>query len=215
VSLGQGCFLRLRIKEGDWKMYFKKITPIKQCTVAMGIVLNIVGAFIALNLRLPIYMDSIGTIMVSALLGPGYGITTGLLGSIISGITFDIYSLWYAPVQILTGLMAGILFKSTWLKGIKTPVGAVFLSFPTSIASAIITAFIFGGITSSASSYIVQMLSKLGVGLTLSCFLVQMMTDYADKFIGAVIVMGVLAAMPKALRIKIRGESYGEIQHHN
>lgn len=196
-------------------MYLKKITPIKQCTVAMGIVLNIVGAFIALNLRLPVYLDSIGTIMVSALSGPAYGIATGLLGSIISGMTFDIYSLYYAPVQILTGLMAGILFKGTWLKGIKMPVGALFLSFPTSIASAIITAFIFGGITSSASSYIVQILSKLGVGLTLSCFIVQIITDYADKFIGVAIVIAVLMAMPKELKIKIRGESDGKIQHHN
>lgn len=196
-------------------MYLKKITPIKQCAVALGIVLNIAGAFIALNLRLPVYMDSIGTIMISALLGPVYGITTGLLGSIISGIFFDIYSLYYAPVQILTGLMAGILFKSAWPKGIKMPVGALCLSFPTSIVSSIITAFIFGGITSSASSYIVQILSKLGVGLTLSCFIVQIITDYADKFIGAVIVMGVLRTMPKELKIKIRGESYGEIQHHN
>lgn len=181
----------------------------------MGIVVNIVGAFIALNLRLPVYLDSIGTIMVSALSGPAYGIATGLLGSIISGMTFDIYSLYYAPVQILTGLMAGILFKGTWLKGIKMPVGALFLSFPTSIASAIITAFIFGGITSSASSYIVQILSKLGVGLTLSCFIVQIITDYADKFIGAAIVIGVLTAMPKELKIKFRGESDGKIQHHN
>jgi len=196
-------------------MYLKRITTIKQCVVAMGIVINIVGAFIALNLRLPVYLDSIGTIMVSSLLGPAYGIATGLLGSVLSGISFDIYSLYYAPVQILTGLMAGILFKSTWMKGIKAPVGVLFLSLPTSIASSVITAFIFGGITSSASSYIVQILSNLGVGLTLSCFIVQIITDYADKFVAAMIVMGVLAAMPKELIIKIRGEAYGKIQHYN
>jgi len=196
-------------------MYLKRITTIKQCVVAMGIVINIAGAFIALNLRLPVYLDSIGTIMVSSLLGPAYGIATGLLGSVLSGISFDIYSLYYAPVQILTGLMAGILFKNTWMKGIKAPVGVLFLSLPTSIASSVITAFIFGGITSSASSYIVQILSNLGVGLTLSCFIVQIITDYADKFVAAMIVMGVLAAMPKELSIKIRGEAYGKIQHHN
>lgn len=50
--------------------------------------INIVGAFLALNLRLPVYLDSIGTVLVSGLLGPVYGMVTGVLGSLISGITF-------------------------------------------------------------------------------------------------------------------------------
>ena len=35
----------------------RNFTTLKQCMVALGIVLNIVGAFIALNLRLPVYLD--------------------------------------------------------------------------------------------------------------------------------------------------------------
>ena len=80
----------------------RNFSTLKQCMVALGIVLNIVGAFLALNLRIPIYLDSIGTVLSGALLGPVYGVVTGVLGSFISGITFDIYSLYYAPVQILT-----------------------------------------------------------------------------------------------------------------
>lgn len=72
----------------------RNFTTLKQCMVALGIVLNIVGAFIALNLRLPIYLDSVGTVLSGALLGPVYGVATGVLGSLISGITFDIYSLY-------------------------------------------------------------------------------------------------------------------------
>ena len=79
----------------------RKFTVVKQCMIAIGIVINIVGAFLALNLRLPVYLDSIGTVLVSGLLGPVYGMVTGVLGSLISGITFDIYSLYYAPVQLL------------------------------------------------------------------------------------------------------------------
>lgn len=49
----------------------RKFTVVKQCMIAIGIVINIVGAFLALNLRLPVYLDSIGTVLVSGLLGPG------------------------------------------------------------------------------------------------------------------------------------------------
>ena len=46
----------------------RNFTTLKQCMVALGIVLNIVGAFIALNLRLPIYLDSVGTVLSLSLI---------------------------------------------------------------------------------------------------------------------------------------------------
>lgn len=190
----------------------KKFTPVRQCMVALGIVLNIVGAFIALNLRMPIYLDSIGTVLSGALLGPAYGIATGVLGSLISGITFDIYSLYYAPVQIFTGLMAGLLFRSRWLEGRRLPFGSLFLSLPTSVVSAVITAFLFGGITSSGSSYLVVLMSKLGLNLTLSCFIVQVVTDYGDKLVAVLLVSAVLKVLTPEMKLKIRGGGNGQIQ---
>lgn len=189
----------------------RNFTTLKQCMVALGIVLNIVGAFIALNLRLPVYLDSIGTVLSGALLGPVYGVATGVLGSFISGIIFDIYSLYYAPVQILTGLMAGWMFRTKWLRGYRLPIGGLALSLPTSIASAAITAFLFGGITSSGSSYLVVLMSKLGMNLTLSCFLVQVLTDYADKLIAVLLVAAVLKVLTPEMKMKIRGGRNGAL----
>ncbi len=85
--------------------------------MAFGIALNIIGDFIALTFRLPIYMDSIGTIMVAILLGPKNAVMTGVCGSLISG-RFDVFSLYYAPVQISTGLLSGIVAKNTYTYGI-------------------------------------------------------------------------------------------------
>lgn len=189
----------------------RNFTTLKQCMVALGIVLNIVGAFIALNLRLPVYLDSVGTVLSGALLGPVYGVATGVLGSLISGITFDIYSLYYAPVQILTGLMAGWMFRTKWLSGWRLPFGGLVVSLPTSIASAVITAFLFGGITSSGSSYLVVLMSNLGMNLTLSCFLVQVLTDYADKLIAVLLVTAALRALSPEMKMKIRGERNGAV----
>ena len=189
----------------------RNFTTLKQCMVALGIVLNIVGAFIALNLRLPVYLDSIGTVLSGALLGPVYGVATGVLGSFISGITFDVYSLYYAPVQILTGLMAGWMFRTKWLRGYRLPIGGLALSLPTSIASAAITAFLFGGITSAGSSYLVVLMSKLGMNLTLSCFLVQVLTDYADKLIAVLLVAAVLKVLTPEMKMKIRGGRNGAL----
>lgn len=164
--------------------------------MAFGIALNIIGAFIALTFRLPIYMDSIGTIMVAILLGPKYAVMTGVCGSLISG-TFDVYSLYYAPVQISTGLLAGIVAERGFLKGMKTPLGVLLFAIPTSIVSAIITVVLFDGITSSGSSYILQFLSGIGMNKVMAAFLVQIVTDYADKFTAVALVSLGLNAMPK------------------
>lgn len=189
----------------------KKFTTIKQCMVALGIVLNILGAFLALNLRLPIYLDSIGTVLTGALLGPVYGVATGVLGSLISGITFDIYSLYYAPVQVLTGLMAGLLFQTKWLKERWLPLGSFVLSLPTSMASAVITALIFGGITSSGSSYLVILMNNLGMNLTLSCFIVQVLTDYGDKLVAVLLVTAALKVLTPEMKGRIRGGGHGAL----
>lgn len=168
--------------------------------VGFGVALNIVGAFIALTLKLPIYMDSIGTILIACLLGPKYAAITGVAGSLISGITFDIYSLYFAPVQISTGLIAGIMYNKGFLKGIKTPFGVLIFTIPTSIISACIAAFLFGGVTSSGSSYIVQILSVIGIPNVVSVFITQVCTDYADKFIAVILVAMGVKALPKNVR---------------
>ena len=169
--------------------------------VGLGIAINVVGAFIAYTLKLPIYLDSIGTILIAAILGPKYAMISGVLGSLVSGMTFDVYSLYFSPVQITTGLISGIMFRKGLLNGRKTPLGTFIFVLPTSIISAMIAAIVFGGVTSSGSSYIVQALEVLSIGnLFGNIFLTQILTDYMDKFIGVVLVNLGINAMPKKLR---------------
>lgn len=174
--------------------------------IGLGIALNIIGAFIALTLRLPIYLDSIGTILIACLLGPKYAVITGVCGSLVSGMTFDIYSLYFAPVQISTGLLAGIMYNKGFLEGKKTPLGVLIFTIPTSIISAIIAAYLFGGVTSSGSSYIVQIMRALGMPDVLSVFVIQVFTDYIDKFVGVALVALSVNALPKSIKVSMTGK---------
>lgn len=160
----------------------KKKTKI-QMVMTIGITLNVIGALIAMTFSIPFYMDSIGTILVAGLLGPKYAMLTGVLGSLTSGFTFDIYSFYYAPVQLLTGFFAGILYHTAWLQGKKTPIGSLLVGIPTTIASAMITAYLFGGLTAGSSSAFVFLFHNLGLNLVVSIFVVQILTDYTDKLL--------------------------------
>ena len=44
----------------------RKLGTYQICLIALAIVMNVIGGQIALALRLPIYLDSIGTIMIAA-----------------------------------------------------------------------------------------------------------------------------------------------------
>ena len=171
----------------------KKITPRIITIIAFSVALNYLGSTIALLLRLPIYLDSVGTIFTGALLGPLFGALTGILTSLLTGLTTDIFSLYYSPV---TGILAGLLLHQQ-LKVTKLPFKTLWLTIPGTVISSLITVCLFGGITSAGSSIIVQFLYGLGFNQLASVLLVQLITDYGDRLLSVIIVTAVIAALPK------------------
>ena len=117
-----------------------KVTPVQLCLVAMAVGINVAGGQLALALRLPVYLDSIGTIFTGALLGPWFGMLPNLLSGIIMGVTTDIYSLYFAPVGIVTGFMAGLVWKKA---GRPLWLSALAVSIPGTILSSMICALVF------------------------------------------------------------------------
>lgn len=179
-----------------------KITVHKITLIALAIVINIVGSYIALGLHLPIYLDSMGTIMTAILLGPFYGLFPGVLSALITGMTSDIYALYYMPVGIVLGVVTGFVFQKN--KSNKLFVKSFCISVPASLISACITANVFGGITSSGSTMLVQLLAKTPLGLTLSCLIVQFFTDYFDRLLSLWLVFSVIKKLPDSLTNKLK-----------
>ena len=89
----------------------KKLPSVQLCALAVLAVVNIIGANLALMLRLPLYLDSIGTMAAGALFGPLWGAVTGAASALLNGVTTDPYALYYLPVQLITGALAGVVFQ--------------------------------------------------------------------------------------------------------
>lgn len=181
------------------------ITTYHLCMLAFAVVINIIGSEIALLLHLPIYLDSIGTFFIAAVCGPFYGMLPSLLSGIIFGMTSDVYALYYAPVGMLLGFLSGIAWRKK-----KDSLWALFatalvVTIPTSLISACITAEVFGGITSSGSAVLVQLLAKTPLGLTVSCFIVQVFTELVDRTIGIFAVRELLKRLPRGIVLKKDG----------
>ena len=78
----------------------------------VAIAINIAVGSIAVALRLPIYLDSFGTVLVGALAGPWAGALTGILSNLIWSILpipggAGPVAAFFAPVAGVIGLMAG------------------------------------------------------------------------------------------------------------
>ncbi|MBZ6008995.1 ECF transporter S component [Leuconostoc gelidum subsp. aenigmaticum] len=167
----------------------KHVSAQKIALIALFIVINIVGGHLALYARLPIYLDTIGTLLGSAFFGPIGGLFTGILTALVNGTTGDLFSIYFMPSQIATALVSGFVYKKikpTDFQNIWWV--ALVISIPATIISTIITVILFHGITSSGSSMIVQVLHGFGLSQSISVFLVQVGTDYLDRVIGVYVV---------------------------
>lgn len=76
--------------------------------MSLGVVINIVLAQVPMHLKLPFFLDVIGTIVISALAGPWIGALTGLVTNFVLGLQNPIW-IPYALVQISIGLSVGFL----------------------------------------------------------------------------------------------------------
>ncbi len=177
------------------------------CLLALAVCINLAGGQLALTLRLPIYLDSIGTMMIGALCGPVYGMVPNLLSGIIFGMTTDIYSLYFAPVGMVVGLMSGLVWKKGRPWGWRVGLAALAVTVPGTLLSSLICAGLFGGITSSGSTILVQLLARTPLGMTASVFLVQIVTDYLDRLVSMFLVIRLLQVLPDKMRqqVKVRG----------
>lgn len=147
----------------------KKMTVNQMVLIALAACINTAGGQAALALRLPVYLDSIGTILAGILLGPVYGMLPNLLSGILMGMTTDIYSLYFAPVGMVTGFMAGLASRRMpelmgRVRGLRLFLAAALITVPGTIVSSLICAGLFGGITSSGSTVLVQLLSHTPPG---------------------------------------------------
>jgi hypothetical protein len=116
----------------------------------VAIAINIAVGSIAVALRLPIYLDSIGTVLVGALAGPWAGALTGILSNLIWSILpipggAGPNAAFFAPVAGVIGLMAGF-WASRGIFQIRSDDARVggFLSLAAGIAAAAIAVVIVG-----------------------------------------------------------------------
>ena len=176
---------------------------LKITIMALAIALNFTGGLIAISLKLPIYFDSIGTVLVGFLFGPMAAVITGIVSYIVNYITFDPCALYFIPAQIIIGVLSGVFYKKGLFQGKKLILAIVLMTIPVSFVSACIAAYVFGGVTSAGSSLIVGLLGANGVSMVLGVFVTQIVTDLLDKVVIVYMVLAAVKVIPNEVKKRI------------
>ena len=167
--------------------------------VAVGI--NYIGKLFAGVLKLPLWLDAIGTVLASMLAGPVIGGLSGLINNIIYGLTMDPISFVYALTSVFIGLVAGIMAHKGWISswgkaaviGLAVGLTAVIISTPLNVA-------FWGGQTGNVWGDIVFGYVLQGTqSVWLASFLDELVVDLPDKLITVLVAYGIYRVLPNRL----------------
>jgi hypothetical protein len=103
--------------------------------IPLAIAINIAMGQIIQTIKLPLYLDSIGTVLVGALLGPWVALLTGALSNVIwtlSGLPNSGPAVSFAYVAAVIGVLAGVagrlgLFQRQSPRWLSALVGGIFV----------------------------------------------------------------------------------------
>ena len=113
--------------------------------IPAALVLNIVIGQIVGSVGIPLYLDSVGTVLVAGLAGPIAGLATGTLSSIVWGL-FNPAALPFAAVSAMVGLLSGVMIAKGMLRNIPLTITAgVVLGVISGMLAAPVAAFVYGG----------------------------------------------------------------------
>jgi len=195
--------------------------------IPIAIAINIVlGQTVSAVLKIPIYLDSVGTILVGVVAGPIPGLVTGALANLVWTYVLPapFHSDYAAPffvVAMWIGFWAGITAQlgffrsrpnSTWGQvalaavvvlvvlggiGYYVAVAGLICGIVSAIISAPISAYVFGGVTGSGTDLLVAAFQQAGADLTKAVLQQGLLSDPIDKTIEFLLVYVILQALSR------------------
>ncbi len=169
--------------------------------VRLGVAVNLVIGQIVAALLLPVYLDSVGTILVAALAGPWAAVAAGLVSQMLNAVISGNFSwLPFGLVQIVIALYAAAAARLGAFRRLWTAVAAgLGLGLVAASLSAPISYFVFGGVTAGGVTVVTTVLRTLGAPLQWSVAIASYGTDLLDKTIACGLVSVILRGLPQTL----------------
>jgi energy-coupling factor transport system substrate-specific component len=175
--------------------------------IPRAVALNLALGAIVGALKLPVYLDSVGTVLVAVLAGPWAGVVTGVVSNSVLGLLVSPVLFAFIPVTIVIGALAGWAAR---VGAFRSLAGAIAAGVVIGVAAALMSAFIviafMGGLTASGTGLLTIAIRALsGVSVETAARIASVATDVVDKPLSCALVYLVLERLPRRLSARFRG----------
>lgn len=185
-------------KQSMWSFKFSTAALV---LIPAAIGINYLGKLFAGLLKLPLWLDSIGTVLSSMLAGPIIGAIAGIINNIIYGFTADPISFVYAITSGVVGLVVGIMAYKGWIASIgKALVLGLVVGLIAATVSTPLNIMFWGGQTGNiwGDALFATMIAQ-DMPLWLASFADSIVVDVPDKIITVLISFLIFKGLPKNL----------------
>lgn len=179
------------------------MTPRELALVPVAVALNVAMGVVVAQLGLPVYLDTLGTVLAVALAGLRAGLLTGLLSQLIAALNVGAFMLLFAPIQALVALAALLVCRAGGFRTMRQSLawGAV-VGLAGGLASAGISYLVFKGVTATGVTAVVAALRATGLPLTWAVTGASLSTDLLDKLLVLPLAGTALRALPLRFRYR-------------
>jgi energy-coupling factor transport system substrate-specific component len=161
--------------------------------------LNFAGHAIAVTFGLPLFLDSIGTVLAGVVGGPWVGGSVGFISNLVSSNTVDPIAAPYGIVSFAVGFAAGLARYLNWQKRVSGWVALWLVTF--AISSVVSTPLNFlvsnGNSGVGLGDSIYSSLYGAHLPRILAAFIGEAAVDLPDKLITVVVALLVAQGMPR------------------
>jgi energy-coupling factor transport system substrate-specific component len=178
--------------------------------IPIGIGLNLAMGTVIHALQLPLYLDAVGTIIVTLLVGLRSGLLTGVVGNFAAGLLISPAYPWFSATQAAIAFYTHLVAKRRAFTSLpRAAIAGVGLGFVSAAVSAPVIAYLFGGLTGDGKSLIAAYFLSTGRTLIKSVFLSGLASDPVDKTLQCVLAAWLLKGMPESLLARFRSLGSG------
>ena len=183
---------------------------LSMAAISVGALMNLSIGTLILYLKLPIYVNAMGTLLIAVLLGVRASILVGILSTLLTGLLVYPLEPYYMGTQVALSIFAGWMARKGFFQSVpKTIVTGILLGIIAAVASAPVTVFLFGGIPDLCCvSAITAFLLAKGHSIFASVFFSYSIIEPLDKVLQCLLVFWLIKGFPYNLKVRFANSGY-------
>ena len=176
--------------------------------IPLAIAINVALGAIVKALNMPLYVDSIGTILATLLFGWKKGAIVGVLGFALLSVFNHPFAVYFSLTQIVIAFYIDYAGRKGWFKNALSTIGTgVILGVITAVCSAPISILIFQGATGNGAALVTSFFAQMGNQIVESIFFAGFSIEPFDKILQCLLSYFLLRSIPDSLLEKFPSKS--------